>query len=158
MDRRRRALLARPREASRTMTVSERIIGGPGHRTMPLPVRRSYSLAELLPRRDNGLSYRIPGEMGRELAAAFERTFSLLTRAHGTLEVKAPSTILTPRWHSVIHHLVGRGLARRLVLSLPLEKGLPLYYFDISSPFLGHQTDAGEPAAPRYSRGFSEDY
>jgi ribosomal protein S12 methylthiotransferase accessory factor len=44
------------------------------------------------------------------------------------------------------------------VLSLPLEKGLPLYYFDISSPFLGLQTDAGQPTAPRYSRGFSDDY
>ncbi len=141
-----------------TITVRERILGGPLHRTMPLPVRPSYTLAELLPRRQDGLAYRVPGEMGRELAAAFERTFSLLTRAHGALEVKAPSTILTPRWHSVIHHLARRGLARGLVLSLPLEKGLPLYYFDIGSPFLAHQTDAGEPSAPRYSRGFSDDY
>jgi ribosomal protein S12 methylthiotransferase accessory factor len=141
-----------------TVTLSERIIGGTGHRTLPLPVRPSYGLAELLPRRQGGLSYRVPGEMGRELAAAFERTFSLLARAHGALEVNAPSKILTPRWHGVFHHLARRGLARRLVLSLPLEKGLPLYYFDISSPFLGHQTDAAEPVAPRYSRGFSEDY
>ncbi len=140
------------------MTVGERIIGGPGHRTMPLPVRPSYSLGELLPRRDSGLSYRIPGEMGRELAAAFEAAFSLLTRAHGALEVKAPSTILTPRWNGVVHHLVRRGLARTLALSLPLERGLPLYYFDISSPFLAHLTDAGQPAAPRFSRGFSDDY
>jgi thiazole/oxazole-forming peptide maturase SagD family component len=140
------------------VTVGERIIGGPGHRTIPLPVRPSYGLPELLPRRQDGLFYRVPGEMGRELAAAFERTFSLLTRAHGALEVKAPSTLLTPRWHAIVHHLGRRGLARRLVLSLPLEKGLPLYYFDISSPFLGHQTDAGEPAAPRFSRGFSDDY
>jgi ribosomal protein S12 methylthiotransferase accessory factor len=125
---------------------------------MPLPVRASYSLAELLPRRQDGLSYRVPGQMGRELAAAFERTFSLLTRAHGELEVKAPSTMLTPRWHGVLHHLVRRGLARRLVLSMPLEKGLPLYYFDISSPFLGHETDGGQPIAPRFSRGFSDDY
>ena len=140
------------------MTFSERIIGGPGHRAIPLPVQPFYALAELLPRRASGLSYRIPGEMGRELAAAFERTFSLLTRAHGALEVKAPSTILTPRWHGVVHHLARRGLARRLVLSLPLERGLPLYYFDFSSPFLAHQTDAGQPAAPRFSRGFSDDY
>jgi ribosomal protein S12 methylthiotransferase accessory factor len=141
-----------------TVTLHERIMGGAGHRTLPLPVRASYTLAELLPRRQDGLSYRIPGEMGRELAAAFGRTFSLLTRAHGALEVGAPSKILTPRWHGVFHQLARHGLARGLVLSLPLEKGLPLYYFDISSPFLGHQTDAGEPAAPRYSRGFSDDY
>lgn len=141
-----------------TVTVGERIIGGAGHRAMPLPVRASYTLAELLPRREGELSYRVPGEMGRELAAAFERTFSLLTRAYGELHVKAPSALLTPRWHGVVHHLARRGLARRLVLSLPLEKGLPLYYFDISSPFLAHETDAGEPAAPRFSRGFSDDY
>jgi len=140
------------------MTVDERIIGGAGHRPMSLPVRTSYTLAELLPRRQNEVSYRVPGEMGRELATAFERAFSLLTRAHGALEVNAPSKILTPRWHGVIHHLARRGLARRLTLSLPLEKGLPLFYFDISSPFLGHQTDAGEPIAPRFSRGFSDDY
>jgi ribosomal protein S12 methylthiotransferase accessory factor len=125
---------------------------------MPLPVRTSYPLADLLPRRQEALSYRVPGEMGRELAAAFERTFSLLTRAHGALEVKAPSAILTPRWHAVVHQLVRRRMARGLVLSLPLEKGLPLYYFDIDSPFLGHQTDAGEPVSPRYCRGFSDDY
>jgi ribosomal protein S12 methylthiotransferase accessory factor len=141
-----------------TVNLDERIIGGVGHRTMPLPARASYSLAELLPRRQDGLSYRVPGEMGRELAAAFERAFSLLIRAHGALEVNAPSKILTPRWHRVIRHLATRGLARGLNLSLPLEKGLPLFYFDISSPFLGHQTDAGEPSAPRYSRGFSDDY
>ncbi|HLK40952.1 MAG TPA: YcaO-like family protein [Polyangiaceae bacterium] len=140
------------------MTLSERIFGGPGHRSLPLPVRRAYTLAELLPRRQGSLAYRVPGEMGRELAAAFERTFSLLARAHGALEVRAPSQMLTPRWHAVFHQLVRHGLARALTLSLPLEKGLPLYYFDISSPFLGHQTDAGQPAAPRYSRGFSDDY
>jgi ribosomal protein S12 methylthiotransferase accessory factor len=140
------------------MTLDERIVGTPGHRTLPLPVRPSYALGDLLPRRQDGPSYRVPGEMGRELAAAFERTFSLLTRAHGPLAVTAPSKLLTPRWHGVFHHLARRGLARRLVLSLPLEKGLPLYYFDISSPFLAHETDAGEPAVPRYSRGFSDDY
>jgi ribosomal protein S12 methylthiotransferase accessory factor len=140
------------------MSLRERIVGGAGHRPMPLPVRPSYGLAELLPRKERGLSYRVPGQMGRELAAAFERTFSLLIRAHGSLEVKAPSKLLTPRWHAVVHQLFVRGLARGLVLSLPLEKGLPLYYFDLSSPFLVHQTDAGEPAAPRYSRGFSDDY
>jgi thiazole/oxazole-forming peptide maturase SagD family component len=140
------------------VALRERIVGGAGHRMMPLPVRTSYPLAELLPRRGNGLSYRIPGAMGRELARAFERTFSLLTRAHGPLEVKAPSTLLTPQWHGVVHHLARRGLARGLVLALPLEKGLPLYYFDLNSPFLAHQTDGGEPAAPRFSRGFSDDY
>jgi ribosomal protein S12 methylthiotransferase accessory factor len=140
------------------VTLHERIIGGPGHRTIPLPVRASYTLGELLPRREGGLFYRVPGAMGRELAAAFERTFALLTRAHGELEVKAPSTLLTPRWHAILHHLARRGLARTLNLALPLEKGLPLYYFDISSPFLAHQTDGGEPGAPRFSRGFSDDY
>jgi ribosomal protein S12 methylthiotransferase accessory factor len=149
------------------MTLRERIIGAvdgsgskpmPGYRPMPLPVRETYALAELLPRRDGALSYRVPGQMGRELAAAFERAFSLLLRAHGSLEVKAPSTLLTPRWHSVIHQLVRRSLARGLTLALPLEHGLPLYYFDLSSPFLGHETDAGEPAGSRYSRGVSDDY
>jgi ribosomal protein S12 methylthiotransferase accessory factor len=140
------------------MTLGERIIGGAGHRSMPLPVRESYGLGELLPRRDGALSYRVPGDMGRELARAFERTFSLIMRAHGPLEVKAPSKLLTPKWHSVLYQLLRRGLARGLTLSLPLEKGLPLYYFDISSPLLGHQTDAGEPAAPRFSRGFSDHY
>jgi ribosomal protein S12 methylthiotransferase accessory factor len=140
------------------MNVRERIEGGPGRRSMPLPVKPSYSLAELLPRRRDEAGYRVPGEMGRELAAAFERSFSLLTRAHGRLEVQAPSKMLTPRWHRVVHHLAKRGLARSLVLSLPFEKGVPLYYFDIGSPFLGHETDGGQPPASRYSRGFSDDY
>jgi len=96
--------------------------------------------------------------MGRELARAFERAFDLVDRGYGGLEVRAPSKLLSPRWHRVLHRLVHHGLARSLNLSLPLDEGIPLYYFDIGSPFLTHATDGVQPELPRYSRGFSEDY
>ena len=72
--------------------------------------------------------------------------------------MKAPSRLLTPNWHGVLHHLVRRGLARTLTLSLPLEKGLPLYYFDIGASFSAHKTDGVQPRALRFCRGFSDDY
>jgi ribosomal protein S12 methylthiotransferase accessory factor len=96
--------------------------------------------------------------MGPRLAEAFERTFAWVERGHGSLRVQAPSRILTPRWHRLLHHLVRKGLARTVNLSLPLEKGLPLYYFDIAAPFLAHRTDGAQPHVPRYSRGVSDDY
>jgi len=138
--------------------VIERIEGGAGRRDMPVPVKKRYSLAELLPRRPSEGGYTLPGEIGAPLAAAFERVFGLIERDQGRLEVLAPSRVLTPRWHRILNHLCRRGLARTVMLSLPLEKGVPLYYFDIGSPFLAHRTDGAQPELPRYSRGFSEDY
>jgi ribosomal protein S12 methylthiotransferase accessory factor len=136
--------------------ILERVEGGPGRRDVRVPVKASYSLRELLPQRSTG--YTIPGDMGPALARAFERAFSLLDRGHGPLAVQAPSKILTPRWHRILNHLRRLGLAQTIQLSLPLEKGVPLYYFDIGSPFHAHRTDGARPELPRYSRGFSEDY
>lgn len=126
---------------------------------MPLPVHATYPLSELLPRRSGDAPpYRVPGEMGPQLAAAFERAFGLIERGHGPLTVNSPSRILTPRWHRIINELRERGLARSIQLSLPLERGVPLYYFDIGSPFLEHRTDGTCPELSRFSRGFDEDY
>jgi ribosomal protein S12 methylthiotransferase accessory factor len=138
--------------------VAEHIEAGPGRREIPLPVKATYSLSELLPRRPDAPGYRLPGEVGAPLSMAFERTLALLLGGHGPLAVQAPSKILTPRWHRLVNRLVQHGLARTVNLSLPLERGLPLYYFDIGSPFLGHRTDGGRPQVTRYSRGFSDDY
>jgi ribosomal protein S12 methylthiotransferase accessory factor len=121
-------------------------------------VTASYSLAELLPRRRTGPGYKVPGEMGESLAKAFELSFSLLERSYGRLSVRPPSKVLTPRWLRVCNQLVRRGLARKVTLSLPLERGVPIYYFDIAAAFLGHETDGGRPQLSRYSRGFSADY
>jgi thiazole/oxazole-forming peptide maturase SagD family component len=144
-----------PRDAS---VLSERIQGGAGRRSLPLPVKGAYALGELLPLRHAGLSYRVPGEMGAPLASAFERAFGMLARAHGRLDVKWPSRLLTPRWHAIFRRLAEHALARELVLSMPLEGGLPLYYFDIAAGFVGHQTDGGRPEVMRFCRGFSDDY
>ena len=138
--------------------IAERIESGPGRREMPLPVRDAYSLSELLPRRAEGIGYRVRGEMGAPLARAFERAFGLLERDYGALAVRAPSKLLTPRWHRVFGALERHGLARTLTLSLPHERGIPLYYFDIAAPPCWHATDGGQPERTRYGRGVSDDY
>ncbi len=146
---------------TRKDTIVERVEAGAGRRGLPLPVKGTYTLHDLLPRRPDDpskLAYKLPGEMGRELARAFERVFDLVDRGYGGLEVRAPSRILSPRWHRVLHRLHHHGLAQTIQLSQPLDEGIPLYYFDIGSPFLAHQTDGGRPDLPRFSRGFSEDY
>jgi ribosomal protein S12 methylthiotransferase accessory factor len=138
--------------------ILERVESGPGRRAIPLPVSASYPLRELIPTRDERFPYRVPGEMGPTLAAALERGFSLIARPYGTLAVRAPWKILTPRWVRLFNHLARHGLARTVNLSLPHEKGLPLYYFDVGASFLRHRTDGTQPDPLRYSRGFSEDY
>jgi ribosomal protein S12 methylthiotransferase accessory factor len=140
------------------IALEERLESGEGRRPLPLPVRATYGLRELIPRRPPGLAYTVPGEMGGPLARAFERTFDLIERGYGGLAVQAPMRLLTPRWSRVLGRLVHHGLARTIQLSWPLNQGVPLYYFDIGSPFLWHQTDGARPELPRYSRGFSEDY
>jgi ribosomal protein S12 methylthiotransferase accessory factor len=141
--------------------IIERLESGAGRRPLTLPVRATYDLRELVPRRPSSdlLAYTLPGEMGEPLARAFERTFALVERGYPSgLAVGAPSRLLTPRWARVVGRLVHHGLARTIQLSWPLEHGVPLYYFDIGSPFHEHLTDGGRPELPRFSRGFSEDY
>ncbi len=141
-----------------TSRVAEHVERGAGRRELTLPVASSYSLSELLPRRDPGSGYRVPGEMGSPLATAFDRAFQMVERGYGPLCVANPSAVLTPKWQRVLNHLHRRGFAKAVHLSMPLERGVPLYYFDIASPFLWHRTDGACPELPRYSRGFSEDY
>ncbi len=141
-----------------TAAFVERVESGPGRRDVPLPVRETYSLSELLPRRAPGVGYRVPGEMGPPLARAFERAFALLERGYGPLSVRAPSRLLTPRWYRVVRALARHGLARTLTLSLPHERGIPLYYFDIAAGPCWHATDGGQPERTRYGRGVSDDY
>jgi ribosomal protein S12 methylthiotransferase accessory factor len=138
--------------------ILERTESGPGRRPMPLPLQPTYSLSELLPQRSAAHRYKVPGEVGASLARALERTLSVVERPYGRLSVSATSSLLTPPWQRVLNHLAGHGLARTLTLSLPLEKGVPLYYFDIGAHFLSHRTDGNEPTPLRYSRGFSVDY
>ena len=138
--------------------IIERIESGQGRREVSLPVRDTYSLSELLPRRADGIGYHIRGEMGAPLARAFERAFGLLERDYGPLAVRATSKLLTPRWHRIMNALVRHGLARTLTLSHPLERGIPLYYFDIAAPPCWHATDGGQPERTRYGRGVSDDY
>ena len=141
-----------------TAVIAERIESGPGRREVQLPVRDTYSPSELLPRRADGMGYRVRGEMGPQLARAFERAFALLSRDYGPLAVRAPSKLLTPRWHRIMNALVRHGLARTLTLSHPHERGIPLYYFDIAAPPCWHATDGGQPERTRYGRGVSDDY
>ena len=143
---------------SKAELIVERIESGEGRRAMPLPVSPPYSLGELLPRRAEGPGYHVPGEMGSQLAAAFERAFALIERGHGPLSVASPAQVLTPRWHRLFNRLKELGLAQSVTLSMPFERGVPLYYFDVGSPFLWHATDGARPEVSRYSRGFSEDY
>jgi ribosomal protein S12 methylthiotransferase accessory factor len=140
------------------VTIVERIESGPGRRDMTLPVRDAYALSELLPRRASGIGYRVPGEMGPQLAHAFERAFGMLERGYGPLTVRATSKLLTPRWQRVMSVLARHGLARTLTLSLPHERGIPLYYFDIAAAPCWHATDGGQPDRTRYARGVSDDY
>jgi ribosomal protein S12 methylthiotransferase accessory factor len=60
--------------------------------------------------------------------------------------------------HRLFNRLRELGFAQSVTLSMPFEQGVPLYYFDIGSPFLWHRTDGSRPELSRYSRGFSEDY
>jgi ribosomal protein S12 methylthiotransferase accessory factor len=141
-----------------TGAIAERIESGPGRRDVTLPVRDTYSLSELLPRRASGNGYRVSGEMGPQLARAIEGAFGLLERGYGPIAVRATSKMLTPRWQRVTHALVRHGLARTLTLSLPHERGIPLYYFDIDAAPCWHATDGGQPDRTRYARGVSDDY
>jgi ribosomal protein S12 methylthiotransferase accessory factor len=143
---------------ARSEVILERVEAGPGRRSLPLPVNETYSLTELIPNRQEGPHYRVPGEIGQSLAGAFGRALGVIERAYGTLRVQSPSKILTPGWQRLFHHLARRGLARTVTLSSPHERGLSLYYFDVSAHFSRHLTDGGQPDPLRYSRGFSEDY
>jgi thiazole/oxazole-forming peptide maturase SagD family component len=136
----------------------ERIEKGEERTPLPLPVQRAYSLSELIPRRPGGLVYQLTPEMGAPLARAFEGAVGLMDKAYGGLSVASPSHLLTPRWSRVFARLVHHGLAQALLWSHPLTKGVPLYYFDISTPFHAHKTDGARPELPRFSRGFSDDY
>jgi ribosomal protein S12 methylthiotransferase accessory factor len=82
----------------------------------------------------------------------------MLERGYGPLTVRATSKLLTPRWQRVVHTLARHGLARTLTLSLPHERGIPLYYFDIAAAPCWHATDGGQPDRTRYARGVSDDY
>jgi ribosomal protein S12 methylthiotransferase accessory factor len=146
----------RARENKPGITV--RVESGAGRTEMTLPVKGAYSLDELIPRRQDGPGYRVRGEVGPELAAAFGRVLAWVESGYGTLSVSSLSRVLTPRWQRVLGRLKELGFARTLYLSLPFENGVPLYYFDIASPFHWHETDGSRPELPRYSRGFSDDY
>jgi thiazole/oxazole-forming peptide maturase SagD family component len=82
----------------------------------------------------------------------------MLESVHGGVRVKPPSAILTPPWNALLQVLRRKHVASSVRLSYPWNHGVPLYYFDLGSPFIGHLTDGNRPSTLRYSRGFAESY
>lgn len=135
------------------------IIRGRGKRAVvPIPPHVSDAWGDMLSRPSTNFLYREPYVISGIRNRVLRVLFSLVERWIGPLKTRERSLFLTPQWKRLLHYLVEKGFAEKMILSLPHQHEPPRYNFFLFSPFHEQLTDGEKPRVLGLGRGFSSDY